>query len=54
MIMDRTLLFSDGQAITANYASEPISSWSVADPGRVVRLGMCNGGERELTLKHFY
>ena len=44
----------DGQAITADYASEPISTWSVADPGRVVRLGMCTGGERKLTLEHFY
>jgi len=44
----------DGQAITADYANDPISMWSVADPGRVVRLGMCNGGERKLTLERFY
>ncbi|MGN6819638.1 MAG: retropepsin-like aspartic protease [Sphingomonas sp.] len=44
----------DGQAIDADYANEPISMWSVADPGRVVRLGMCDGGERRLTLERFY
>jgi predicted metalloprotease with PDZ domain len=44
----------DGQPITANYASEPISTWSVADPGRIVRLGICGGGVRKLTLERFY
>ena len=44
----------DGQPITPNYASEPISTWSVANPGRTVRLGICGGGERKLTLERFY
>src|SRR3569623_603160 len=44
----------DGTAISAAYAVEPIASWPAAAPGRVVRLGMCGGGVRALTLESFY
>ena len=44
----------DGTAITANYASDPISSWSIDRPGRVVKLGICGGDTRLLTLERFY
>ena len=44
----------DGVAITAAYLNDPISGWSVGQPGRVVRLGLCNGGMRSLTLERFY
>jgi predicted aspartyl protease len=44
----------DGTAISADYASDPIAMWSVAAPGRVVRLGICGGTERSLKLANFY
>lgn len=44
----------DGTAISAAYISDPIAMWQVAAPGRVVRLGLCGGGVRALTLKSFY
>ena len=44
----------DGTAISAAYATDPIALWQVAAPGRVVRLGLCGGGVRALTLKSFY
>ncbi len=44
----------DGIAITADYASAPIANWSVGQPGRIVRLGICGGATRSLTLEQFY
>ncbi len=44
----------DGQIVTADYASRPIASWSADRPGRVVRLGVCGGSERQLRLERFY
>ena len=44
----------DGTAVTASYWSDPIAMWQIAAPGRVVRLGLCGGPVRALTLKSFY
>jgi predicted aspartyl protease len=44
----------DGTAISAAYANDAIAMWQVAAPGRVVRLGLCGGAVRPLTLKSFY
>lgn len=44
----------DGRPIGAGYASDPIATWSIAQPGRVVTLGLCGGGTRALTLGRFY
>ncbi len=44
----------DGVPIPADYATSPIASWSAGAPGRVVRLGLCDGTNRALTLARFY
>jgi hypothetical protein len=44
----------DGVAVGGDYASSPIAHWTTGDPGRVVRLGLCDGANRTLTLRHFY
>jgi hypothetical protein len=49
-----TICAIDGAPIPADYPTSPIASWSVGAPGRVVRLGLCNGMTRDLTLKRFY
>jgi predicted aspartyl protease len=44
----------DGKPINASYSTTSIARWSIDSPGRVVALGMCGGGIRDLTLEHFY
>jgi hypothetical protein len=44
----------DGTLVPAAYASSPIAGWSTGVPGRTVRLGLCDGTERSLTLARFY
>jgi hypothetical protein len=44
----------DTVPIPADYATSPIASWSAGAPGRVVRLGLCDGTTRALTLARFY
>lgn len=44
----------DGQTIPADYPTSPLASWSAGTPGRTVALRMCDGSERELTLRYFY
>jgi hypothetical protein len=44
----------DGQPIPDDYAASPLAHWSVGTPGRVVRLGLCGGVTRALTLARFY
>lgn len=44
----------DGSSITAAYATSPLASWSTGTPGRTVRLRLCDGTERSLTLARFY
>ena len=44
----------DGQPIAPDYAASPLARWSVGAPGRTVRLGLCTGSVRALTLRRFY
>ncbi|MCU6454047.1 PDZ domain-containing protein [Sphingomonas sp. A2-49] len=44
----------DGQPIAADYPSSPLARWAVGAPGTSVRLGMCDGSVRPLTLAQFY
>ena len=44
----------DGQPIGADYPTSALAKWSIGKPGTMVRLGMCDGTVRTLTLKRFY
>lgn len=44
----------DDSAVTPSYATSPLAAWSTGDPGRVVRLTLCDGTKRPLTLQTFY
>lgn len=44
----------DGQLVPADYQTNSMASWSVKPAGTVVRLGLCDGTTRELTLRDFY
>lgn len=44
----------DGIAISPRYARDPIAMWPAGAPGRVVRLRLCGGVTRALTLARFY
>lgn len=44
----------DGEPIPVAYADSAMAGWSVGTPGRRVRLALCDGGERSLTLASFY
>lgn len=44
----------DGSPIPSAYAASPLASWSTGAPGRTVRLRLCDGSERMLTLARFY
>ncbi|WP_174291889.1 hypothetical protein [Sphingomonas bacterium] len=49
-----TICSVDGAPIPVDYAGNRLASWSVAAPGTVVRLGMCDGSARSLTTRSFY
>ena len=49
-----TICAIDGQPIPRDYATSPLAGWSAGTPGRVVTLRLCDGVERQLTLKDFY
>ncbi|MES2336851.1 MAG: aspartyl protease family protein [Pseudomonadota bacterium] len=44
----------DGAKLTPEYRSSRLGMWPADTPGRVVRLGLCDGGDRSLTLARFY
>ena len=45
----------DGAKLPADYRASKLGMWPAGTPGRVVRLGLCDGGpERSLTLASFY
>ena len=44
----------DGQAIGKDYPGSALAKWSIAAPGTVVRLGLCDGTVKALTLAEFY
>ena len=49
-----TICRIDGQPVPRDYATSPVAAWSAGAPGRTVALGLCEGGERRLTLRQFY
>ena len=42
---------ADGQPIGADYPTSALAKWSIGTPGTIVRLGLCDGTVRSLTLK---
>uniref|UniRef100_UPI0015763C12 aspartyl protease family protein n=1 Tax=Sphingomonas bacterium TaxID=1895847 RepID=UPI0015763C12 len=44
----------DGRTVGADYATDGLGGWSAGPVGRVVRLGLCGGAVRQLTLADFY
>ena len=44
----------DGVGIGSDYAASPMARWSVGTPGRIVKLGLCDGATRALKLARFY
>ncbi|QDZ06361.1 hypothetical protein FPZ24_01820 [Sphingomonas panacisoli] len=44
----------DGTTVSAGYRTDPIAMWPAGNPGRVVRLRLCGGATRALTLAQFY
>ncbi len=44
----------DGQPIGADYPASALARWSIGAPGTAVRLGLCDGSTRVLTLARFY
>lgn len=44
----------DGSAVNAGYAASPAAAWSTGAPGRTIRLTLCDGTVRPLTLRAFY
>lgn len=49
-----TICRIDGQPIGSDYPTSALAKWSVGAPGTVVRLQMCDGTTRLLTLARFY
>lgn len=44
----------DGTRIGPGYSGSVLASWTIGTPGRTVKLGMCDGTRRDLTLAMFY
>jgi hypothetical protein len=44
----------NGQPVPDDYVNDTLSAWTVAPPGTVETLGMCDGSQRTLTLARFY
>ncbi|MBX3593186.1 aspartyl protease family protein [Sphingomonas sp.] len=44
----------DGNPVSASRYAGAVSGWTSGAPGRTVRLSLCGGGERDLTLRRFY
>lgn len=44
----------DGTPVTPGFAAGPKATWTVGPPGTVVRLTLCSGDVRTLTLSRFY
>ncbi|MCP3736452.1 aspartyl protease family protein [Sphingomonas sp. RP10(2022)] len=49
-----TICRIDGQPIAADYPTSALARWAIGTPGTSVRLGMCDGTIRTLTLARFY
>ncbi|HVJ02760.1 MAG TPA: aspartyl protease family protein [Sphingomonas sp.] len=49
-----TICAADGITVADQVRASGIVDWAVGPPGRTVRLTLCDGGERSLTLRRFY
>lgn len=49
-----TICAVDGATVSKDYAASPLAKWPAGEPGTVVRLALCGGGERRLRLARFY
>jgi predicted aspartyl protease len=49
-----TICRIEGQPVTADYPTSALAKWAIGVPGTAVRLGLCDGTVRTLTLKRFY
>lgn len=49
-----TVCSVDGARVAPGYAALPLARWTAGEPGRTVRLTICDGAERTLTLRRFY
>ncbi len=45
---------TDGISVRDGVSATGLVGWTVGTPGRTVRIGMCDGSERTLTLANFY
>ena len=52
--VDERICRVDDQPIPPDYVRRPIATWMAGAPGRVVKLGLCDGGDRTLTLRAVY
>jgi hypothetical protein len=49
-----TICTSDGEPVAEQVRASGAVEWTIGAPGRTVRLGLCDGTERTLTLRRFY
>jgi predicted aspartyl protease len=49
-----TICRINGQPITADYPTSALAKWAIGAPGTAVRLDLCDGTVRTLTLRQFY
>jgi hypothetical protein len=49
-----TICEVNGTTVSKDYATSPLAAWSAGTPGTIVRVGLCDGGARELRLARFY
>ncbi|RZL59024.1 MAG: hypothetical protein EOP65_04310 [Sphingomonas sp.] len=49
-----TICRINDQPVTADYPTSALAKWAIGAPGTAVRLGLCDGTVRTLTLRRFY
>lgn len=49
-----TICRINDQPVTADYPTSALAKWAIGAPGTAVRLGLCDGTVRTLTLRQFY
>ncbi|MET0179495.1 MAG: hypothetical protein ABW194_03300, partial [Novosphingobium sp.] len=49
-----TICRINDQPVTVDYPTSALAKWAIGAPGTAVRLGLCDGTVRTLTLRQFY
>lgn len=49
-----TICRINDQPVTTDYPTSALAKWAIGTPGTAVRLGLCDGTVRTLTLRQFY